>query len=473
MHNRHGIIGKSVIDSVRRSLQNKYAEDRHIQQMIEELDAADDLTYEELHITKQAYEEVKSRLFYTALLDSLWQEISETQDLLAQLHVYDSLEKEFQSQGDELTKEELTIDQVDLADVDVTERPLAVRQTSAVAERQAGTVTARQEGTVVARPDGVVVSSVNSEANETNPNLTSSKSATTGVTASRAVLDTEVPWAPLTQGQAEANDLAVENTAAGTKAVLNAKAATASSVADSEGADEDAVATDETSDVTAFKSAKEGKKSKAHKTKVKEDVYDDRDANEFPTGEIFLQDIFNMLSKGLPQGEAGQLTIDDLMQHTEWKEFKKLAKQAKKSIKKAQKTAKKEAKKLAKDTKKETKKALKKAKRTKQDVESLSESWYQDFEAASEELAKEAKGKAKKVKGKACETLEATKDKANEVTVHAKDKASDVVEQAKATVQTVTEKASDVKETMQDLGRSAVLQVLDIVEAAIQKKPKK
>lgn len=513
MHNRHGIIGKSVIDSVRRSLQNKYAEDRHIQQMIEELDAADDLTYGELHITKQAYEEVKSRLFYTALLDSLWQEISETQDLLAQLHVYDSLEDEFQSQEDELTKEELTIDQVDLADVDVTERPLAVRQTSAVAERQAGTVTARQEGTIVARPDGVVVSSVNSEANETNPNLTNSKSATTGVTASRAVLDTEVPWAPLTQGQAEANDLAVENTAAGTKAVLNAKAATASSVADSEGADEDVVATNETSDVTAFKSAKEGKKSKAHKTKAKEDVYDDRDANEFPTGEIFLQDIFNMLSKGLPQGEAGQLTIDDLMQHTEWKEFKKLAKQAKKSIKKAQKTAKKEAKKLAKDTKKETKKALKKAKRTKQDVESLSESWYQDFEAASEELAKEAKGKAKKVKGKACETLEATKDKAtevankveqqkqelvakatevssqakekghevtakakdkaNEVTVHAKDKASDVVEQAKATVQTVTEKASDVKETMQDLGRSAVLQVLDIVEAAIQKKPKK
>lgn len=371
MHNRHGIIGKSVIDSVRRSLQNKYAEDRHIQQMIEELDAADDLTYEELHITKQAYEEVKSRLFYTALLDSLWQEISETQDLLAQLHVYDSLEEEFQSQGDELTKEELTIDQVDLADVDVTERPLAVRQTSAVAERQAGTVAARQEGTiaarqegtVVARPEGVVVSSVNSEANETNPNLTSSKSATTGVTASRAVLDTEVPWAPLTQGQAEANDLAVENTAAGTKAVLNAKAATASSVADSEGADDEAVATDETSDVTAFKSAKEDKKDKkgkSHKVKAKEAAYDDKEVNEFPTGEIFLQDIFNMLSKGLPQREAGQLTIDDLMQHTEWKEFKKLAKQAKKSIKKAQKTAKKEAKKLAKDTKKETKKALKK-----------------------------------------------------------------------------------------------------------------
>lgn len=364
MHNRHGIIGKSVIDSVRRSLQNKYAEDRHIQQMIEELDAADDLTYEELHITKQAYEEVKSRLFYTALLDSLWQEISETQDLLAQLHVYDSLEEEFQSQGEELTKEELTIDQVDLADVDVTERPLAVRQTSAVAERQAGTVAARQEGTiaarqegtVVARPEGVVVSSVNSEANETNPNLTSSKSATTGVTASRAVLDTEVPWAPLTQGQAEASDLAVENTAEATKAVLNAKAATASSVADSEGADDETVVTDETPGLTAFNGAKEDKKRKSHKAKGKEAACDDRDANEFPTGEIFLQDIFNMLSKGLPQGEVGQLTIEDLMQHTEWKEFKKLAKQAKKSIKKAQKTAKKEAKKLAKDTKKETKK---------------------------------------------------------------------------------------------------------------------
>ena len=63
MHNRHGIIGKSVIESVRRSLQNKYAEDRHIQQLIEELDSTEDLTYEELHITRQAYEEVKARLF--------------------------------------------------------------------------------------------------------------------------------------------------------------------------------------------------------------------------------------------------------------------------------------------------------------------------------------------------------------------------------------------------------------------------
>lgn len=117
MHNRHGIIGKSVIESVRRSLQNKYAEDRHIQQLIEELDSTEDLTYEELHITRQAYEEVKARLFYTALLDSLWQEIDETQDLLEQLHIYDSLEDEFQAQGDELTSEELNIDQVDLAEI--------------------------------------------------------------------------------------------------------------------------------------------------------------------------------------------------------------------------------------------------------------------------------------------------------------------------------------------------------------------
>lgn len=476
MHNRHGIIGKSVIDSVRRSLQHKYAEDRHIQQMIEELDAADDLTYEELHITKQAYEEVKSRLFYTALLDSLWQEIGETQDLLAQLHVYDSLEEEFQSQGEELTNEELAIDQVDLADVDVSERPLAVRQTSAIAERQRGTVTARQEGAVVARPDGEVVSrtegplvnAVDSIANETKPNLTNSKSATSGVTATGQTRDTEVPWAPLTQGTSETNVLAEENSASAMNAVLNTKAASASSAADSE---------------TTVPAAIKGETVLKGKTQAVERE-DDRDADEFPTGEIFLQDIFNMLSKGLTKGDESQLTVEDLMQHTEWKEFKKFAKQAKKSIKKAQKTAKKEAKKLAKEAKKESKKALKKAKHTKQDVESLSEEWYQDFETASGALTKEAQQKKEKIKNKACDNIDATKEKAADILAKADEKKSDVVakanetasqvmEQAKSTVHTVSEKASDVKDTMQDLGRSAVLQVLDIVESAIQKKPKK
>lgn len=469
MHNRHGIIGKSVIDSVRRSLQNKYAEDRHIQQMIEELDATDDLTYEELHITKQAYEEVKSRLFYTALLDSLWQEISETQDLLAQLHVYDSLEDEFQSQGEELTSEELDIDQVDLDDVDVTERPLALRQTSAVAARQAGTVAARQEGTVVAQSDGEMLSSVNSKANTTNPNLTNSKSATSGVSSANPLHDTEVPWAPLTQGRDEASDLAVDNAVEGTNTVINAKAATASSVAESD----TQPSKTETSDVVknSSKSAKADAVNDASKTS--EAVEDSAEETGFPTGEIFLQDIFNMLSKGLNKGESVQATIEDLMQHTEWKEFKKLAKQAKKSIKKAQKSAKKEAKKLAKDAKKESKKALKKAKHAKQDVEARSEEWYQDFDAVSEALAKDIKASTEQVKEKTYETVEATKSKASDVLQTAEEKTGEVKANVEGVATQVKQKASEVKDTVQDLGRSAVLQVLDIVESAIQKKPKK
>lgn len=332
MHNRHGIIGKSVIESVRRSLQNKYAEDRHIQQLIEELDSTEDLTYEELHITRQAYEEVKARLFYTALLDSLWQEIDETQDLLEQLHIYDSLEDEFQAQGDELTSEELNIDQVDLADVDVSERPVALRQAGTVAARREGAVATRQDGTVVTRQDGSVVNRRDGSVvpRQDGTLVAEPTAAKTQAVAADAITDRDIPQSSLTHSvKADADD----NLLAGTNAVLNAGVRTADSAAFAAEVDDD----------------------------------EDDDHNVFPTSEIFLQDILDMMSQNLPDGKEGTMTLEDLMLHTEWKEFKKLAKQAKKSIKKAHKAAKKEAKKVAKEAEKaakaaekETKKALKK-----------------------------------------------------------------------------------------------------------------
>lgn len=387
MHNRHGIIGKSVIESVRRSLQNKYAEDRHIQQLIEELDSTEDLTYEELHITRQAYEEVKARLFYTALLDSLWQEIDETQDLLEQLHIYDSLEDEFQAQGDELTSEELNIDQVDLADVDVSERPVALRQAGTVAARREGAVATRQDGTVVTRQDGSVVNRRDGSVvpRQDGTLVAEPTAAKTQAVAADAITDRDIPQSSLTHSvKADADD----NLLAGTNAVLNAGVRTADSAAFAAEVDDD----------------------------------EDDDHNVFPTSEIFLQDILDMLSQNLPDGKEGTMTLEDLMLHTEWKEFKKLAKQAKKSIKKAHKAAKKEAKKVAKEAEKaakaaekETKKALKKAKHAKKGVQERSEEWYQNLEELTDDVANTAADKTKEISKTAGSVATAVQSKVNDV----------------------------------------------------------
>lgn len=95
MHSRQGIVGPSFITSVRRSLQNKYKEDIRIRNLIEELGAERGLKPDEAEVTKQAHDEVSARLYYTSLLDGLWQEIYEVQQTLQGLHVYDSLEREF------------------------------------------------------------------------------------------------------------------------------------------------------------------------------------------------------------------------------------------------------------------------------------------------------------------------------------------------------------------------------------------
>ncbi len=155
MHTRQGIIGKDVINSVRQTLQRKYEEDSHIQHLIEELKSTEGLTYEELQVTRQAHEEVSARLFYTGLLDSLWQEIEEAQDILVQLHVYESLEREF-SDVREDDDEEFPVRQVELEDVPLDDASVALRPEGTVASRHDGSVATRQDGTVAARHDGSV-----------------------------------------------------------------------------------------------------------------------------------------------------------------------------------------------------------------------------------------------------------------------------------------------------------------------------
>lgn len=152
MHSRQGIVGPSFITSVRRSLQNKYKEDIRIRNLIEELGAERGLKPDEAEVTKQAHDEVSARLYYTSLLDGLWQEIYEVQQTLQGLHVYDSLEREF-SDVDAENEFGDSIDNVMLEDVDINGLggAVQVREDRAMAERHDGTMASRAAGDVMPR----------------------------------------------------------------------------------------------------------------------------------------------------------------------------------------------------------------------------------------------------------------------------------------------------------------------------------
>lgn len=90
----HGIVDAKLIQSIRQSLKEKYGQDQHIQQIIEEIGTDEGLTRDELQVVYQAYLEVKERLYYTSLLNNLWNQIEDIQDRMALLHVYESLEQD-------------------------------------------------------------------------------------------------------------------------------------------------------------------------------------------------------------------------------------------------------------------------------------------------------------------------------------------------------------------------------------------
>lgn len=90
----HGIVDAKLIQSIRQSLKEKYGQDQHIQQIIEEIGTDEGLTRDELQVLYQAYLEVKERLYYTSLLNNLWNQIEDIQDRMALLHVYESLEQD-------------------------------------------------------------------------------------------------------------------------------------------------------------------------------------------------------------------------------------------------------------------------------------------------------------------------------------------------------------------------------------------
>ena len=91
-HNEHGLIEQQVIDSVRRALRRKYEQDGQICASLEELGQDAQIPPETVPLTLAAYGEAQKRRQYVALLDSLWQEIADIQEVMEGLHVYATLE---------------------------------------------------------------------------------------------------------------------------------------------------------------------------------------------------------------------------------------------------------------------------------------------------------------------------------------------------------------------------------------------
>lgn len=137
MYNQHGMVDMAIVTSVRRMLQDKHKEDQKILQVIEEISVDDDISPEELQVTKLAYEEVKYRLYYTGLLETLWSQIYDVQQQLAGLHVYESLEQNCLD-GD--TSSAMDFHMAELEDVEVPEvvRELMLSYHKPLVERPTG-----------------------------------------------------------------------------------------------------------------------------------------------------------------------------------------------------------------------------------------------------------------------------------------------------------------------------------------------
>ena len=103
MKQQPGIVATKSITTIRQSLKHKYEQDQRIQRVIEEIGAEEGLTQSELTVVYEAYMEVKERLFYTAVLHNLWNQIDDVQNRLNLLHVYNALEEDLSDAGIENT----------------------------------------------------------------------------------------------------------------------------------------------------------------------------------------------------------------------------------------------------------------------------------------------------------------------------------------------------------------------------------
>lgn len=397
MHSRQGIISKAVIESVRRALHNKYVEDSQIKCMLEEF-LTEDLTPQELEITGHAYQEVKNRLAYSAVLDGLWQEIEETQILYDELHVYDSLEKEYSSAKTRLEHEDLPIDSVDLEEVHMGEdghtvdKSLVTREIGAIiargnqtlAERHDGAIVARHHGSVAIRPlqnldvvrnipfYGTGLSMQNTRTHAV------SEEGTEGFEED-AVVESESRKHKKDKRKSKCKE---EGKKGGCRKGENLKGDGRKSKKSKhkryekvepldfdalEAAGKDGLAIPFEDDIVAkidknvehnkdkkqskcnHKSEEKKKEKSKEKVKTEDKSSDDSlkvkkgktkrkvaQILESKDGELYLKDILALLEKD--GSEAGSL--EDIIRNTEWKEFKQLTKRAKKALKRARKAAK-------------------------------------------------------------------------------------------------------------------------------------
>lgn len=92
MKKTQGIMDSKTLFMMRRELQRKYRKDSKIREYLETLLEEEGISEKEKNIIGYAYKEVQGRLYYTSLLDSLWEEIDEIQEEMRGLHVYNRLE---------------------------------------------------------------------------------------------------------------------------------------------------------------------------------------------------------------------------------------------------------------------------------------------------------------------------------------------------------------------------------------------
>ncbi len=103
MKHKQEMISTKQLVAIRRALQQKHRRDGVLCRYLEGLLKDSSVSDAEKQIIGYAYEEIEKRVYYVALLDSLWEQIDEIQHNLIKLHIYDSLEREvFEEETDML-----------------------------------------------------------------------------------------------------------------------------------------------------------------------------------------------------------------------------------------------------------------------------------------------------------------------------------------------------------------------------------
>ena len=329
MYNQHGIVDMAVVTSVRRMLQDKHKEDQKILQVIEEISVDDDISPEELQVTKLAYEEVKYRLYYTGLLETLWSQIYDVQQQLAGLHVYESLEQNCLD-GD--TSSAMDFHMAELEDVEVPEvvRELMLSYHKPLVERPTGPMMVKPSNRVMRKePQAMTVE-------QKRPLVVKKRQDVTVTHPSPLMVKPQQPMVTMQE------DTRGHHASSSLRTVLADEENEHATMDRNEMAQGSAHARGETERLSAHAMRHEDLKNtkKNHKNKdKKKNKNKDKDTQSQATGDAS------------PDVTAVEALVDELIAGMSWKKLvKKLAKQHYKEEKKKQKKQKKHKKAKQKET---------------------------------------------------------------------------------------------------------------------------